>query len=161
MTDTPSAPLIVYKRLWSYTRRYLWMFVLGIVGVSIDASMQAIFIKGMEPFIDRVFVGKDSAYGVYIAGAVFVITLVRMTGNYAGVYSMEWVGRRIIADLRQELFNRYVSLSATFYDTHSSGELISKLAYNSEQVASAATSSVVTAIRDVMLIVFLLGVMKI
>ena len=159
MTDTPSEPLIVYKRLWSYTRRYLWMFVLGIVGVSIDASMQAVFIKGMEPFIDRVFVGKDSAYGVWVAGAVFVITLVRMAGNYAGVYSMEWVGRRIIADLRQELFNRYVSLSATFYDTHSSGELISKLAYNSEQVASAATSSVVTAIRDVMLIVFLLGVM--
>ena len=47
MTDSPSEPLIVYKRLWSYTRRYLWMFVLGIVGVSIDASMQAVFIKGM------------------------------------------------------------------------------------------------------------------
>ena len=135
------------------------MFVLGIIGVSIDASMQAVFIKGMEPFIDRVFVGKDSAYGMYVAGAVFVITLVRMAGNYAGVYSMEWVGRRIIADLRQELFDRYVSLPATFYDTHSSGVLISKLAYNSEQVARAATSSVVTAIRDVMLIIFLLGVM--
>jgi subfamily B ATP-binding cassette protein MsbA len=159
MTAAPSEPLIVYKRLWSYTRRYLWMFVLGIIGVSIDASMQAVFIKGMEPFIDRVFVGKDSAYGMYVAGAVFVITLVRMTGNYAGVYSMEWVGRRIIADLRQELFDRYVSLPATFYDTHSSGALISKLAYNSEQVASAATSSVVTAIRDVMLIIFLFGVM--
>jgi len=159
MTAAPSEPLIVYKRLWSYTRRYLWMFVLGIVGVSIDASMQAVFIKGMEPFIDRVFVGKDSAYGVYVAGAVFVITLIRMTGNYAGVYSIEWVGRRIIADLRQELFNRYVSLSATFYDTHSSGELISKLAYNSEQVASAATGSIITAIRDVMLIIFLFGVM--
>jgi subfamily B ATP-binding cassette protein MsbA len=159
MTAAPSEPLIVYKRLWSYTRRYLWMFVLGIIGVSIDASMQAVFIKGMEPFIDRVFVGKDSAYGMYVAGAVFVITLVRMAGNYAGVYSMEWVGRRIIADLRQELFDRYVSLPATFYDTHSSGMLISKLAYNSEQVASAATSSVVTAIRDVMLIIFLFGVM--
>jgi len=159
MTDSPSEPLVVYKRLWSYTRNYLWMFVLGIVGVSIDASMQAVFIKGMEPFIDRVFVGKESGYGVWIAGAVFAITLVRMAGNYAGVYSMEWVGRRIIADLRQELFDRYVSLSATFYDTHSSGQLISKLAYNSEQVAAAATSSVVTAIRDVMLILFLLGVM--
>jgi subfamily B ATP-binding cassette protein MsbA len=159
MTATASEPLVVYKRLWSYTRRYLWMFLLGIVGVSIDASMQAVFIKGMAPFIDRVFVGKDSAYGVWVAGAVFVITLVRMAGNYAGVYSMEWVGRRIIADLRQELFARYVSLSATFYDRTSSGELISKLAYNSEQVASAATSSVVTAIRDIMLIIFLLGVM--
>jgi subfamily B ATP-binding cassette protein MsbA len=72
---------------------------------------------------------------------------------------MEWVGRKVIADLRQELFDKYVSLPATFFDTHSSGQLISKLAYNSEQVASAATNSLVEAIRDILLVVFLLGVM--
>jgi subfamily B ATP-binding cassette protein MsbA len=72
---------------------------------------------------------------------------------------MEWVGRRVIADLRQELFDQYVSLPARFFDRYSSGQLISKLAYNSEQVANAATTSVVSAIRDVMLVVFLLGVM--
>jgi subfamily B ATP-binding cassette protein MsbA len=65
----------------------------------------------------------------------------------------------VIADLRAELFDRYVALPATFYDRHSAGQLISKLAYNSEQVASAATTSVVSAFRDVMLVVFLLGVM--
>jgi subfamily B ATP-binding cassette protein MsbA len=69
------------------------------------------------------------------------------------------VGRKVIADLRQELFNRYVSLPATYYDNFSSGQLISKLAYNSEQVASAATTSVVSAFRDIMLVIFLLGVM--
>ena len=159
MTSTASEPLVVYKRLWSYTRRYLWMFLLGIVGVSVDASMQAVFIKGMEPLIDRVFVGKDSDYGVLMAGAIFVIALIRMVGNFAGVYGMEWVGRRVIADLRQELFDKYVSLPATFFDTHSSGQLISKLAYNSEQVASAATHSIVSAIRDIMLVIFLLSVM--
>jgi subfamily B ATP-binding cassette protein MsbA len=159
MTDTPGEPLVVYKRLWSYTRRYLWMFIVGIAGVSVDASMQAVFIKGMEPLIDRVFVGKDSEYGVWLAGAIFIIALVRMAGSFAGVYGMEWVGRKVIADLRQELFEKYVSLPATFYDSHSAGQLISRLAYNSEQVASAATHSIVTAIRDVMLVVFLLGVM--
>ena len=159
MTSTASEPLVVYKRLWSYTRRYLWMFLLGIVGVSVDASMQAVFIKGMEPLIDRVFVGKDSEYGVLMAGAIFVIALIRMVGNFAGVYGMEWVGRRVIADLRQELFDKYVSLPATFFDTNSSGQLISKLAYNSEQVASAATHSIVSAIRDIMLVIFLLSVM--
>ena len=159
MTATASEPLVVYKRLWSYTRRYLWMFLLGIVGVSVDASMQAVFIKGMEPLIDRVFVGKDSEFGVLMAGAIFIIALIRMTGNFAGVYGMEWVGRRVIADLRQELFDKYICLPATFFDTHSSGQLISKLAYNSEQVASAATHSIVSAIRDIMLVIFLLGVM--
>ena len=159
MTVTSSEPMVVYKRLWTYTRRYIWMFILGIVGVSIDASMQAVFIKGMQPLIDRVFVGKDTEFGLYLAGAIFVIAVIRMVGNFAGVYGMEWVGRKVIADLRQELFDKYVSLPATFYDTHSSGQLISKLAYNSEQVASAATHSVVTAIRDAMIVIFLLGVM--
>jgi subfamily B ATP-binding cassette protein MsbA len=121
--------------------------------------MQAVFIKGMQPLIDEVFVGKDSQYGIMLAGAIFVIALIRMAGNYAGVYGMEWVGRKVIADLRQELFDRYVSLPATFYDKFSSGQLISKLAYNSEQVASAATNSIVTAIRDILLVVFLLSVM--
>lgn len=159
MTAASSEPLVVYKRLWSYTNRYRWMFLLGIAGVSVDASMQAVFIKGMQPLIDRVFVGKDSQYGIWLAGAILVIALVRMAGNYAGVYGMEWVGRKVIADLRQELFNRYVCLPATFYDTYSSGQLISKLAYNSEQVASAATHSIVTAIRDILLVLFLLWVM--
>jgi len=113
----------------------------------------------MEPLIDRVFVGKDSEYGVLLAIAIFIIATLRMAGSFAGVYGMEWVGRRVTADLRQELFNRYLSLPATFYDTHNSGKLISKLAYNSEQVATAATSSIVAAIRDILLAVFLLGVM--
>jgi len=159
MTGSPSEPMVVYKRLWGYTIRYRWMFLLGIFGVSIDASMQAVFIKGMQPLIDQVFVGKDSQYGVLLAGLIFVVAVVRMAGNYAGVFGMEFVGRKVIADLRQELFDRYVCLPATFYDTYSSGQLISKLAYNSEQVANAATNSIVTAIRDLMLVVFLLWVM--
>jgi subfamily B ATP-binding cassette protein MsbA len=149
----------VYRRLWGYTRRYGWMFTLGITGVAVDASMQAAFIKFMEPLIDRVFVGKDGSFGMVLAGMIFVIALLRMAGNFAGVYSMEWVGRKVIADLRQELFNRYVALPATFYDNFSAGQLISKLAYNSEQVANAATTAVVSAFRDVLLVIFLLGVM--
>jgi subfamily B ATP-binding cassette protein MsbA len=156
---TGSEPLQVYRRLWAYTRRYGWMFALGVLGVSIDASMQAAFIKFMEPLIDRVFVGKDSAFGLRLAGVIFILTITRMAGNFAGVYGMEWVGRRVIADLRQELFDRYVALPARFFDRFSTGQLISKLAYNSEQVASAATTSIVSAFRDVLLVLFLLGVM--
>ena len=159
MTEPPSQPLAVYSRLWGYTRRYLGMFALGVLGVAIDASMQAAFIKFMEPLIDRVFVGKDSEFGLWLAGVIFLVTITRMTGNFAGVYAMEWVGRKVIADLRQELFNRYVALPASFFDHYSSGQLISKLAYNSEQVASAATTSVISAFRDVLLVLFLLGVM--
>jgi subfamily B ATP-binding cassette protein MsbA len=158
-TGTMKSPLIAYKRLWGYTKRYGWMFLLGVVGVSVDASMQAAFIKFMEPLIDRVFVGKDSDYGLWLAGIIFVVAITRMVGNFVGVYGMEWVGRKVVADLRHELFNQYVSLPASYYDQNSSGQLISKLAYNSEQVANAATRSVIAAFRDIMLVIMLLAVM--
>ena len=158
-SGTDNSALIVYKRLWAYTKRYRWMFALGVIGVSVDASMQAAFIKFMEPLIDRVFVGKDSVYGLWLAGVILVVAITRMVGNFVGVYGMEWVGRKVVADLRQELFNQYVSLPASYYDRNSSGQLISKLAYNSEQVANAATRSVIAAFRDIMLVILLLAVM--
>ena len=152
-------PAIVYKRLWSYTRKYWWMFLVGLVGVSLDAGMQALFIKFVEPLIDRVFVAKDAEYGLWLAGGILVVVLLRITGHFSGVYGMEWTGRRVVADLRKELFDSYLYLPASFYDRNSAGQLISKLAYNSEQVASAATKAVVSAFRDIMLLVYLLIVM--
>ncbi len=159
MTETGNSAFVVYKRLWAYTKRYIWMFLLGVLGVSVDASMQAAFVKFMEPLIDRVFVGKDSEYGLWLAGIIFLVAMTRIVGNFVGVYGMEWVGRRVIADLRQELFSQYVSLPASYFDRHSSGQLISKLAYNSEQVANAATRAVIAAFRDIVLVIMLLTVM--
>ncbi|NIM70469.1 MAG: lipid A export permease/ATP-binding protein MsbA [Xanthomonadales bacterium] len=154
-----ATPAATYRRLWGYTRRYWMMFAIGILGVSLDAGMQAVFIKFIEPLIDRVFVEKDAAFGLWLAGAIMVVVALRVLGNFGGVFCMEWTGRRIIADLRGELFEGYLRLPASFFDRYSSGQLISKLAYNSEQVANAATNAVVAAIRDVMLLVYLLIVM--
>ena len=159
MTDSTASSLAIYRRLWGYTRRYWPMLFLGLLGVSIDAAMQATFVKFMEPLIDRVFVGKDSAFGLWLAWIIALVSIGRIIGNFAGVYGMEWVGRRVVADLRHELFQRYVALPAAFFDRFSSGHLISKLAYNSEQVANAATKSIVSAFRDFMLVVLLVAVM--
>jgi subfamily B ATP-binding cassette protein MsbA len=138
----------VYKRLWGYTRKYWWMFAIGVIGVSLDAAMQAVFIRFVEPLIDRVFVAKDAEYGLWLAAGILAVVLLRILGHFSGAYGMEWTGRRVVADLRKELFASYLHLPATFYDKNSAGQLISKLAYNSEQVAHAATKAVISAFRD-------------
>ncbi|MDH3902398.1 MAG: lipid A export permease/ATP-binding protein MsbA [Xanthomonadales bacterium] len=149
----------VYKRLWGYTRKYWLMFVIGVLGVSLDAGMQAMFIGFVEPLIDRVFVEKDAAYGTWLAVGVMGVVLLRIIGHFAGAYGMEWTGRRVVADLRKELFASYLHLPATFYDRNSPGQLISKLAYNSEQVAHAATKAVISAFRDILLLIYLVILM--
>ncbi len=153
------SPGAVYKRLWGYTRKYWLMFAVGIIGVSLDAAMQAVFIRFVEPLIDRVFVAKDAEYGLWLAAGILAVVLLRITGHFAGAYGMEWTGRRVVADLRKELFASYLHLPATFFDRNSAGQLISKLAYNSEQVAHAATKAVTSAFRDIMLLIYLVIVM--
>jgi len=135
------------------------MFAVGVLGVSLDAAMQAVFISFVEPLIDRVFDAKDAEYGVTLAFGILGIVLLRIVGHFSGAYGMEWTGRRVVADLRKELFASYVHLPATFYDRNPAGQLISKLAYNSEQVAHAATKAVLSAFRDIMLLIYLVVVM--
>ncbi|MBT8069908.1 MAG: lipid A export permease/ATP-binding protein MsbA [Xanthomonadales bacterium] len=154
-----STPGAVYRRLWGYTRKYWLMFAVGVAGVSLDAGMQAVFIGFVEPLIDRVFVEKDGAYGTWLAVGVMGVVLLRIIGFFAGNYGMEWTGRRVVADLRKELFNSYLQLPATFYDRNTPGQLISKLAYNSEQVAHAATKAVISAFRDILLLIYLVLLM--
>jgi len=87
------------------------------------------------------------------------VVLLRIIGHFSGAYGMEWTGRRVVADLRMELFASYLHLPATFYDKNSPGQLISKLAYNSEQVAQAATKAILSAFRDITLLVYLIILM--
>ncbi|KAA9132107.1 lipid A export permease/ATP-binding protein MsbA [Marinihelvus fidelis] len=135
------------------------MLLVGVLGVSLDAAMQALFIKFIEPLIDRVFVDKDSEFGLWLAGAIMVVVALRVVGHFAGAYGMEWTGRRVVADLRRELFDSYLELPARFFDCFTAGQLISKLTYNSEQVANAATDAIIAVIRDVMLLLYLLILM--
>jgi subfamily B ATP-binding cassette protein MsbA len=121
--------------------------------------MQAVFIRFVEPLIDRVFVAKDAEYGMWLAAGILGVVLLRIIGHFAGAYGMEWTGRRVVADLRRELFSAYLHLPSTFFDRNSAGQLISKLSYNSEQVAHAATKAVTSAFRDIMLLIYLVAVM--
>ncbi len=159
MTADGYSPGQVYRRLWRYSRAYWPMLLLGVLGVSLDAAMQALFIKFIEPLIDRVFVDKDSAFGLWLAGMIMVVVALRVVGHFAGAYGMEWTGRRVVADLRRELFDSYLELPTRFFDRFTAGQLISKLTYNSEQVANAATDAIIAVIRDVMLLFYLLVLM--
>ncbi len=158
--DRPDyTPGPVYRRLWGYARQYWWMFVVGLSGAGVEAGMQALFAYYIADLIDRVFVAKDSAFGLVLAGVIMVTVVLRALGHAAATYGMEWTGRRVVADLRRELFDGYLGQPARFFDRHNAGQLISKLTYNSEQVATAATTAIVSAIRDVLLIIGLLTVM--
>ena len=54
----------------------------------------------------------------------------------------------MVADLRQAMFEHLLRSPTRYYDNHGSGQILSKLTYNVENVASAATQAVTTLVRD-------------
>jgi len=118
-----------------------------------------LFFYLLRPLIDDTIAAPDPTLSLWLPGLVLAAVLLRILGNFGGVFGMEWVGRRVIADLRGDLFSRYLELPAEYFDRHSSGQMISRVTYNAEQVAQATTTALIGAVRDVLTVTALVTVM--
>jgi subfamily B ATP-binding cassette protein MsbA len=90
---------------------------------------------------------------VEIPLAIIVVFGIRGIVEFLLVYGLNWVGRAVIRDLRTDLFAQYLALPAGYYDRNSTGTLISKLTYNTEQVAEAVSNAIVVLLRDGMVVI--------
>ncbi len=87
------------------------------------------------------------------------LVVLRGVANFISHFFMAWVGRNVIQDFRLKIFDRFLVLPVAFFDRSSTGQLLSKVTYNAEQVAMAATEVVSTILQSSCLILGLLGVM--
>lgn len=122
--------------------------IIAVAGMLLDAAAQSTFIYLLRPLVDDAFNARSSGIAAWLPWAIFTLVVMRGLGNFSGVYSVEWVGRRVVADLRQRLFSHYLFMPNRFFQEHSAGSLISRLTYNTEQVAHAATNGAITLVRD-------------
>lgn len=127
---------------------YWKMFAVSVIAMSIYAMLGPAFAKLIQPLIDGSFIQNDPSYLRKAPWVLLGLSLIRAVTGFLGDYCSGWVGRRIIADMRRQLFDQFLNLPCEYYDRASSGELLSKLLYNTEQVAQAMTEGAVNLIKD-------------
>jgi subfamily B ATP-binding cassette protein MsbA len=149
----------VYKRLLGYARPHLGMFMIGVVGMLLFAASDAALVWLVKEFFKGAFVKPDPRTLALVPPAVFLLFLIRGLGDYVSNYFPGWVGRQIIKAIRGELFAHYLRLPTLYFDRQASGEMLSRLTYNTELVAEAATNSITVLIRDTLTIAFLIGLL--
>lgn len=157
MTNHQPVPLQTYKRLLSYVTQYWGIFLLAIAGMVVTALSEAGFAALMKPMLNGSFVEKDPVVIRWVPPALIGIFLVRTIAAFISGYGMNWIGRNVILSLRNEMFEKLLKLPGSYYDHSSSGNTISKFAYDAEQVATASTRALTTLIRDTVTIIALLG----
>ena len=147
----------LYRRLLRYAWPYRGTFALAIIGMTIGSATEPVFAALMRPLLNGGFVHKNPASIRLMPLALVALFLVRGLASFVSNYLMNWVGRRVVFDVRADMFSRLLYLPTTFFDAHSSGVLIAKLIYDVEQVASAATRALSTLVKDNLTVLGLLG----
>ncbi len=147
---------LIYRRLLRYARPYIGPFMIGVCGMVLFAATESALAWLVQVFLRGAFVKQTPQVLWLIPGGVVVLFLFRGIGDFVSNYFPGWVGRQVVKSLRQEVFSHYLRLPSEYLDRQQSGHLLSKLTYNIELVAAAATNAAISMIRDSMTIVGLL-----
>ena len=145
----------LYRRLLGYVAPYRAVFALGLLGMTLAALTEPLFPALMKPMLNDGFGGRERASMTWIPLALVGIFLLRGIITFTTSYILAWVSNRILMDMRDAMFARMIRLPTAFYNNQSSGTLISRIAFDVNNVTSAATTVLTVLVRDSLTVVAL------
>ncbi|TLS18599.1 lipid A export permease/ATP-binding protein MsbA [Azospira sp. APE16] len=148
----------LYFRLLGYVRPYWKAVALSLGATAILAATEPLFPALMKPLLDEGFI-KSGSFGnpIWIPLGIVGVFILRSIFSYFSSYGFSWVSNRVVTDIRDEMYQRLVRLPIAYFQKHGSSVPLTKIAYDVNGVAVAATNVVVTILRDGLSVVGLLG----
>ena len=148
--------LKIYGRLLSYVVPYLPLFLISILGFGIFAGSQVALAEWLKRVIDYVDSPTDDMRLIWPL-LLILIALIRGASFFIGNYLLASISNRLVHELRTDLFNKIPVLPSSFFDTRSSGHLVSRITFNVMQVTGAATNALKILIREGLLVIGLVA----
>ncbi|MEO8464424.1 MAG: lipid A export permease/ATP-binding protein MsbA [Gammaproteobacteria bacterium] len=160
MSAVSSPFAVVARRLVRYLRPHWPLIAAAIVPAAIYAAINSFVPQLLSAAIKQLGDPTHAAQDAWwVPLGLVVLFPIRSAMDFLTIYGLAWVGRSVIRDLRNELFGHYLGLPSRYFDQSSTGVLISRLTYNTEQVAEAISNAVVIVIRDTLVIAVLMVLM--
>jgi subfamily B ATP-binding cassette protein MsbA len=145
----------LYKRLLTYLKYHWVMFVLGVLGLAVFAYSQTALATVMGDLVDAIN-AQDKSARITIPLTLMIIFCYRGVGTFVGDYCFAKVAFGIVHILRLELFNKLIVMPNRYFDENSSGEMMSRITFNTLQVTQAVTDAVKTMVREGLTVIALM-----
>jgi ATP-binding cassette, subfamily B, bacterial len=151
--DAKRAPLGRLLALRPYLLRHKTMLGATLLALLVSAGATLAVPLAARRMIDLGFSGVDpSLINKYFATLVGV-GLVLALASAARFYCVNWLGERVVADIRRDVFKHLTGLSPAFYEVSHSGEVMSRLTADTTQVKAAASTVISQALRNLLLLI--------
>ncbi len=148
-----------FKRLISYAKPYKLGFIAAIIGMLGYAAIDVYFLSKLQPLIDDGLAGANPDFMKWAPLFVIVAFVFRGVFHFIANYCLAWVGNHVVTDLKQNLFEHIISMPVSFHDKESTGVLISKLVFDTEQVLNSVSKSILVIVQQSVFVLGLIGLM--
>jgi ATP-binding cassette subfamily B protein len=137
--------------LVGYARAYRRQMLAAATALLVAAGCFIVVGQGLKRVIDEGFVQANPAALNQALLALLAVVIVMAAATYTRFYFVSWLGERMIADIRRDVFNHMLKLSPGYYEATRTGELISRLTADTALLETVIGSSVSMAIRNAVL----------
>ncbi len=148
-----------FRKLWPMISLYKSGLMVAVVALIINAASDTYMISLLKPLLDEGFNTADSSFLRVMPFIVMGMMILRGLSGFVSTYCLSWVSGNVVMQMRRRLFNHFMQMPVSFFDQESTGALLSRITYDSEQVAAATSKALVSIVREGASIVGLLALM--
>ncbi len=148
-----------FQRLWTYIRLYKAGLAVAVIALIVNAAADTYMMSLLKPLLDEGFGDAGSNFLRIVPFIIFGMMVVRGLSGFVSTYCLSWVSGNVVMEMRRSIFNQFMHMPVSYFDKESAGGLLSRITYDSEQVAGATSRALVSIVREGASIIGLLVLM--
>ena len=146
-----------HRRALRLTSRFLapyrWQVIGALLALIVTAAVTLSMGQGIKLLVDRGFMTQSPHQLNQSIGIFMLMVLGLAVGTFARFYWVSWIGERVVADIRREVFNHLVYLHPGFYENNRSSEIQSRLTADTTLLQSVIGSSLSMFLRNLLMVI--------
>ncbi|AHM74723.1 lipid A ABC transporter ATP-binding protein/permease MsbA [Yersinia hibernica] len=148
MNDKDLSTWQTFRRLWPLISPYKTGLVVAAIALILNAASDTFMLSLLKPLLDDGFGKANSSILKWMPLAVIGLMVVRGVTGFISSYCISWVSGKVVMHIRRRLFSHMMGMPVSFFDQQSTGTLLSRITYDSEQVAASSSGALVTVVRE-------------
>ncbi|MFW9081193.1 ABC transporter transmembrane domain-containing protein [Pseudomonas sp. P2757] len=146
-----------HRRAIRLTSRFLapyrWQALWALLALIVTAAITLSMGQGIKLMVDRGFMTQSPHLLNQSIGLFMLMVVGLAIGTFARFYWVSWIGERVVADIRRQVFNHLVYLHPGFYEDNRSSEIQSRLTADTTLLQSVIGSSLSMFLRNLLMVI--------
>ncbi|MBI1871082.1 MAG: ABC transporter ATP-binding protein [Chlamydiae bacterium] len=139
---------MIYRRLLQFSKPYRSRLLMAFMCMIFFAVFNTGVVWALKFVLDVAFVSKNSALYFFVPVLILVIFLMRGLADFGQAYYMNWVGLRVVADIREKLYRKFHELSLNFFSDRKTGHLISRVTNDVGLIQYAISNAITDLVKE-------------